>query len=164
MSEKFKLLLKTPSQCDVDELDAFFSLVILGDEVDERGLERRIKMAKLLVFCYEQNFLIGIGALKHPTLSHKNSVFKNAGFEEKEKNFALELGWVFVKKEYEHRGIGTRIVVSLLNTRDNNSVFSTTRTNNLGMKKILRKNFFKQIGQPYPGRKENQFIELFIRI
>ena len=158
MAENYTLILKRPCECGKDELELFLHLVINGKEVEKRGLSERITRAKILAFYYEKNTLVGIAALKQPDMSYKQNVFRKAGFLKKSGNYNLELGWVFVEKIHRGKRIGPLLVYSVIQTCQCNNIFSTTRTDNVCMQRILIKNGFKEIGQAYKGRNFKNFF------
>ena len=100
------MVVKKPSACSAEELEAFKKLILAGGEVDVAGLDGRIKAAICLVSHYVENQeLGGIAALKAPNDSYKNKVFSRAESPEKPSDFLFELGWVFVVEKYRGHGL-----------------------------------------------------------
>jgi hypothetical protein len=91
-----------PSLCTDVDIAAFCDLVRQGEEVEDQGLEGKVRRAKALVFLYVDRGLTGVAGLKRPTKSYRDGVFQKAGVPKAAASFELELGWVFVPAA--HRG------------------------------------------------------------
>jgi hypothetical protein len=68
--------IKPPSECTHEEIQSFFNLVKRGGEVNINTLEAGIRRARLLAFCYVNQELAGVAALKkefHRSIANKVS-------------------------------------------------------------------------------------------
>lgn len=151
-----------PQSTSSSQLDAFVSMVNAGGEV-ARGLERRIKTAKALIFAERNDTVLGVAAVKIPKDGYKARVFQNAGRAELAQGFEFELGWIYVGYEYRRLGLSTLLVGAALKARGVAPIFATTRSDNAAMAHVLLRTGFARIGQPYPS-KENpgSTLDLFI--
>lgn len=116
--EQFRTILKSTGQVDIMHFDSL------------------IKKNPKLLFAYEDDKIVGLGALKIPHSDYKDMVFERAESLESPQEFRFELGWIV--SLIENRGIGTLIVKSLIEECDSN-IYSTVRSINLQMIYILRK-------------------------
>ena len=92
--------IRRPNGCSDSEIAAFCCFVRHGGEVEEVGLERKVRQARALCFLYVDDTLVGVAALKQPTERYRNNVFKKAAVPQDAALFDLELGWVYVPLEY----------------------------------------------------------------
>lgn len=155
-----KIEIKTPHSCSLKEINYFYQHVLACEEVDEVGLEDRIRNAKLLAFYYIKDNLIGVGAIKKPNQNYKERIFTKAGAPELSKKYHLELGYICIQVNKRGKGVGSKIVKDLLSNCSDKNIFATVRTNNVRMIHINEKFGFKKIGKPYMGR--NELIQLFL--
>ncbi len=141
---------KKPSECTPVELDAFQKLVEEGGEVTPQGLRQRIEQAAALVFISEGE-IVAIGAIKHPNISYKKSVFTKAGVAEKSDSFNCELGWLYVKPEARGKGLGHRLMKAIVKYLGGSGCYATTRENNESMHHLFSQYNFNRLGAPYPS-------------
>ena len=161
------MVVKKPSACSAEELEAFKQLILTGGEVDAAGLDGRIKAAICLVFHYVENKeLGGIAALKAPNDSYKNRVFGRAESPEKPSDFIFELGWVFVVEKYRGRGLSRSLAEEALIPAEGKSVFASTRVDNCPMCRTNTRLGFKRSGNPYRTTRKGRsyFLSLFVRL
>ncbi len=79
------------------QLHHFYLLLKKENKVSTIDLPAKIFNAAFLAFCYHGKKLIGISAIKRPTLSYLQDVHKKAGItSEIEKPF-LEIGYSFTR-------------------------------------------------------------------
>lgn len=152
--------IKKPSECSEEEIENFYQLVIEGDQVDIYGLRDRIKRAALLAFHYEGSTLAGIVAVKRPYEVYKEKVFQKAGVSQKTNEYNLEMGWAFTISEYREKNICSGLTRKLVSEFKSQNIFATVRTDNLATQKILARNGFEKIGEPYPGRQNKHKVQL----
>jgi GNAT superfamily N-acetyltransferase len=151
----------SPSDCSARALADFEKLVVEGGAVDPEGLTRRIRNASRLLFLREQGRqLVGVGALKHPRSSYRNSVFAKARATVPSDRYRVELGWVVVAKSHQGRGLSARIIGELLALARNENVFATTRVDDRAMR-FASAHGFEPNGNSYPsGRGYNLALYL----
>ena len=157
------IVTKTPSECLASELQDFAALVLAGGEVTADGLEARIKNAEALLFLQHDGCLKGIAAVKNPENSYKEGVFKKADAIEKAGQFPFELGWVFVLPSSRGAGFSHKLVEAALAVTQGRAIFSTSRTDNTPMHKVLEKHGFSCHGKAYASTRGNQQLVLFVR-
>lgn len=160
------IIVKKPTDCSFTELKAFKQLILLGNEVEGTGLDRRIKAAGCLAFQYtDNNKLIGICALKQPTAAYRNKVFKRAESPNSAGDFPIELGWLFILKDYRGKGLSRPLAEETLKCADKNNVFATTRVDNCPMCRTNSRLGFKRCGNPYRTTRDGHsyFLSLFVR-
>ena len=103
----------SPKECSSDMLNHFCKLVREGGEVQSNGLRNRVKSAAFLAFAQEPDEIVGVAALKNPSLGYKDRVFKSAGSTVAE-DYPYELGWVYVIKRARGKSISEGLVQALL--------------------------------------------------
>ena len=152
----------SPSECTPEALADFEKLVIEAGTVDPQGLTQRIRNASRLLFLRESNGqLVGVGALKHPLLSYRSSVFANAGIPTLSDEYRVELGWVAVAKSHQGRGLSPRIISQLTSLAVNENLFATTRADARAMR-FAADHGFKPAGKPYPSGRGYDLV-LYLR-
>ena len=155
---------KKPSECSVDELTSFESLVNKGGEVVGIGLSDRIRNAERLVFLVEDNgVLSGIAALKKPLTSYKKKVFNNAESKENPDEFTLEVGWIYVEEEFRGRKYSQLLLGEVLRLAGEKRVYATTRENNEAMSRTNLRFGLEQSGHPYKSNDDNYNLVLYIK-
>lgn len=154
--------IKKPTICNRSELYDFKMKVVEGGQVNPQGLEYRIRAAKRLAFCYENDHIAGIAALKNPNANYKQCIFRRARVAEISNKYELELGWVVTTPQFQGQGIAGSLVQKLIKSLSTQNVFATTKANNLAMKKILKKCGFITCGNPYSGDGDYKLL-LYIR-
>lgn len=106
---------------------------------------------------------IGMGAIKNKTELDFSK--EKANLPEFASEFDDELGYIYVKADFEGKGIASTIVRLLLDQfGDGNLMASTEITANPGMVKILERSGFRHYGTPYKSsRPHGNYIGLFLR-
>jgi GNAT superfamily N-acetyltransferase len=151
---------KAPKDWLPEERAAFEELVLKGDEVEPEGLAARIEAAHRLVFAYDGNELVGVGALKEPQ-GHRITVARNSKSPLSAADYPLELGWFYVEKEARDGGIGKEMFAKLL-SGVTWGVYATSHTTNDGMHAVLKRYGFTPAGEDYPStRRKGVVIRLF---
>lgn len=146
--------LRRPSACNESELREFARLVRQGFP-GAKDLERRIGDSEWLAFHYAaDDTLAGVAALKAPGTGYRAAVFEKANASISPADYSVELGWVFVSPVHRGNGFGGNLCAGLLACVPASSVFSTTRTDNALMMRILRALGFVRVGRPYAWRDE----------
>ncbi len=120
----------------------------------------KLKMSCTIVFCYADETLIGIGALK----LNESLGFEKAGLNAIEGVFALELGYFYVNESFRNLGISTTIARLLLIDKMNENILATTELYfNNPMAKVLEKLGFRQYGNPWKSKWHDGMIGLFLK-
>jgi GNAT superfamily N-acetyltransferase len=152
----------SPADCTPQALAEFEDLVIEAGAVDPQGLTQRIRDASRLLFLRESNGqLVGVGALKHPLLSYRSTVFAKAGITTLPDEYRIELGWVAVAKSHEGRGLSRRIIGQLVSLAESENLFATTRADARAMR-FATDYGFKPTGKPYPSGRGYDLV-LYLR-
>jgi predicted GNAT family N-acyltransferase len=154
-------IIKKPQDCSTLELDEFISLVIEGGQVDNTGINNRVKNSLSLGFVYSaEKKLIAVAAIKIPTEHYKSEVFRKSKTLENSSEYFLELGWIYVSESYRGQGISQNLCSELIQNA-NQPTFATTACDNVPMQSVLVKLGFEKSGQPYLGN--NRSLDLFLR-
>ena len=155
-----EILLK-PSECSKDEINQFYNMIKRNENLKTIGLKRRIKKSKILVFNYNNNNeLRGIGALKIPSKNYINKIFNLAGISHLNKDYHLEIGYLYVDRKYRQKGISKSITENIVLFSQDNNIFAVVRTDNKPAKKNLFNYGFRKSGINYKGR-ENLYFEIY---
>ena len=106
---------------------------------------------------------IALGAIKNKTESDFSE--EKANLPGLANKFDEELGYIYVKRDFEGKGIASNIIRLLLEQfGDGNLMASTEITANPGMVKILERSGFRHYGRPYKSsRPHGDYIGLFLR-
>ncbi len=165
MKELIELIvIKKPNECSDAELQDFAALVRAGGEVIEDGLDTRINNAEALVFLTQNNCLKGIAAIKNPDQHYKIRVFQSAKTSVQVNNFSLELGWVYVMPSSRGKGLSHKLAQASLDFTGGQAIFSTARSDNKPMHKVLITHGFSKHGMEYDSSRDSkQKLTLFVR-
>jgi ribosomal protein S18 acetylase RimI-like enzyme len=155
--------IQPPHKCDSGLIDAFRELVIQGEQVQFAGLNERLRAAHLLAFHYLNDELVAIAALKQPSESYRDKVFRCAQATMNPNSFRLELGWVFTREDFRGRGISRHLLELLLQKAGEDKLFATTRADNHAMQRLLKSLGFERAGSPFSGEGADYLIELWFR-
>ena len=160
---------KPPLLCTDKEFESFHRLLVTGGEVEECGLEKGVRRAKLLAFNYENEKLVGIASIKSPAENYKRSIFQKTRTNEEPENYHLELGYAFTLDGYRGLHVCSGLIKKLIKIYQYQNMYATTKTTNDRMQAILRRNGFQKTGEPYIGKLHNSggdryFLQLFVRI
>lgn len=115
---------KNPVECNSKEIDAFYKLLLSGGQITNVGLKNLIKRAKLLGFCYINDALAGIAAIKNPDEIYKVHKFKITGLAEETAKYQLEYGWAATKDKYRGWGICQVLTKKLLNEAGPENIYA----------------------------------------
>lgn len=151
--------IKKTKDCTSSEINSFYELVKRAGQVDLIGLFDRIKNTELLAFCYHKRHLVGISSIKIPNRNYKKRIFSEAGIQNKEQEYKFELGYSFTEENFRGKQIGFHLSNKLIKELSDITIFATTA--NPGMKKILKKIGFIEIGNTYKGKYNLDEIQLF---
>ncbi|MGH7241036.1 MAG: DUF4209 domain-containing protein [Candidatus Saccharimonadales bacterium] len=159
---KVSLVSKMPDQCTAGELTTFKQLVEKGEEVQQEGLQERIKNAAKLVILYIDDSARGVAALKIPNAGYRDSVFEKAGLKKDAHRFAHELGWVFLEEIARGKHHSSSLVQDALGGTEVLPIYATTSETNKPMQKTLERFGFKRSGNPYSGHQDRNLL-LYVR-
>lgn len=134
--------IRNATEFQKEEIEQFKTILESTRQVEIKYFDFLIRKNPKLLFAYDNDILVGIGAVKIPDSTYKIMVFEKAESQENPNDFQYELGWIVSLKE--NKGIGFQIVKSLL-AEVNSDVYSTVRRDNLKMLSILKKCGFKGI-------------------
>lgn len=152
-------LIRRPSEFTDAELAAFKDLVLLTDEVEKDGLERRIAEARLLATISIGNRLAAVGAIKEAA-THRSTVIAASGFALPAK-CQHELGWVSVLPDVRGMGLGS-FVTKLLVRESAEPLWATTRVANTTMHSILNECGFLKEGQAFKSIRGDYDLLLWV--
>ncbi len=162
MTAAMNLAAKAPADCTGAEIDDFIAFVRAGEEVIGGGLETRVRRAFRLGFLRDGNCLLSIAALKHPTASHRSEIERFSGIDLPATSYPYEFGWVYTLPSARHNGYAPSISKCVLATANDQAVFATSRTDNIGMHHILEGLGFSPTGSAYPSNIGPHKIQLFV--
>ena len=160
-----KIVIISPKNCTESEIKGFYQIVQKSGEVLIDTAEDGIKNSQLLAYYYSHGELAGIAALKYTPIGYQNCVFDRAGVPDLADKYDLEIGYVFTKRKYRRQGICKNLIRELIDKSDSDKIFSTARTENRYMVKILECLNFKKVGKPFLGRMVHRgvyFVQLFV--
>ena len=155
---EYLLKIKKPQDCSENELIAFYELAIKAEQVNKAGLKDRIRNCLLIGFCYYEDLLIGISAIKVPIKTYKYKIFTKAGIKKEASLFNFELGYSFTEEKFRGRQISYNLNKRLVNELPSNGIYATTA--NPGMKRILKNIGFTENGKPYKGEHNLDDIQI----
>ncbi|QKV17511.1 GNAT family N-acetyltransferase [Oricola thermophila] len=141
----------------------FIDLILVGGEVSEKTLRTNVPNAKRLIFLRVRGTALGAAALKIPQASYRSKFPKRTGVYVGDADYPYELGYVFVAEVVRNNGYASELIRASIECAENRGIFSTTRTDNIGMHRILERSGFVKAGTPYPGQKKGEHIQLFLR-
>ena len=61
---------KSPNQCSNEQLKLFEQCIVQGSEIESDLLMGKIKQAHRLLFAYEDQTFLGVGALRHASMDY----------------------------------------------------------------------------------------------
>ena len=147
------LHVRPPSDFSELQKQKFCSLVSEGGEVAD-GLRTRVNRAAVLLMVERADTICAVAAIKRPHLHYRDQVFEKAGYLPLAEKFDFEIGWIFVSQVCRGEGLSSDLVTRALDVLDGKEVFATSRSNNLPMQHVLKKNGFRQIGAEYASRQD----------
>lgn len=138
-----------PERCSKAELETFCDFVRRGGEVQDDGLEGRVRQAKALVFLRVDGQVIGVAAIKRPALKYRDGVFRKAGVPHAASRFHLEIGWVFVMPDHRKKGYSHALCAAAMSQAERESTFATTRLDNVAMQRTLERFGLRRLGDSW---------------
>lgn len=152
-----KIIIKSPSECSISEIETFTRLTVEGGQVSPVGLEQRIRQAGKLVFVYQDDTCVAIAGLKNPLSHYKSKVFKLAGVEEQINDYKYEVGYIYSQVG----GAGNELMKAVIEAAGDATLFATTKDSNSVMQYLLPKYGFGQIGDSYLNDGNEYSLGLF---
>ena len=127
--------------------------VVKGGEIDPDDLRFRLLNADHLAYIVDNGLIVATGAIKNPTLRHKNDIARRSKIDLS--LYQKELGYISVEPSYQRHHLASRITENLL-TLIAEPIFATSRVDNAGIHKILSRhrftiqgnNWFSQVRAP----------------
>lgn len=156
---KYQLILKE----DICELHRQIVAKMLEEQQKVKApYDGKADRCKFICIVTDNEIPIAIGAIKKKTKKDFNTAKGNlAEYADK---FEWELGYMYVKREYEGQGIATTIVKELLTQfGEGNLMASTEITENPGMVKVLKKFGFSHYGKTWKSVKHENDLGLFLK-
>lgn len=154
---------KSPNSCTDAEIADFMAFVLAGGEVTQQGLERRVRSAVQLGFLREGQCLVGVAALKRPSIGYRKGVASSSGVDLASSKYPYELGWVFILPSARGKKYSPLVSGAVLAAAGTDGVFATSRVNNPSMHGTLGRLGFSSSGKPYPSKRGVYELQLFIR-
>ena len=150
--------IKRPVDCSITQLHHFYMLLRKGNKVSPIDLPLKIFSAEFLAFCYNGKRLVGISAIKRPTVSYLEDVYRKAGIVTDIHQPFLEVGYSFTRESVRKKGISGTLKRMLLKkiSAHKGFVFSTTATPS--SQRFLMFNGFRPKGTPYQGNFDNNIV------
>lgn len=157
--EQEKFIIKNALEFSNEERNKFKKIVLSKGEVTEQTFDGLLKKNPIILFYPNTDNIEGVGALKIPNESYKSKVFAKSETKLKPTEFEYELGWIVSLKP--KKGIGTLITKKLFNLKPN--IYSTVRTQNIGMNKIMKIVGFEKTGLEYKSERGDYNNLLYIK-
>ncbi|WP_293309756.1 hypothetical protein [Pedobacter sp. UBA5917] len=150
--------IKRPADCSITELHYFYLLLRKGNKVSPIDLPLKILGAEFLGFCYQDKKLVGISAIKKPSLSYLENVHRKAGIRSSINEPFLEVGYSYTLTLFRQKGISSTLKRMLLQkiTHYGGILFSTTATRS--SQRFLLNNGFRTYGNPYQGIYDHNIV------
>ena len=158
-----ELKIKKHSDLTDTELTQITDLILKGDEVNEHTLSNRLSKSALIAFFVDNNVIVATATIKKPLDSYKTKVFTVSSSNLSIFDYPFELGYVMVDENCREGRLASRLCRELSKIYLSERLFATTRVDNQRMQSILKKNYFTEIGVPYPNRNNTTFLKLFIK-
>jgi len=115
--------------------------------------------------CYikDNEEIASTGAIKFDRPDYRKGVFNKAGVGDVNTSY-LELGYVATSYNHSRKGYAKAICHSIIQNFPLNNIFATTRTDNMGMQKILTELGFTIRGHSYKSTNGDYKINLLTKI
>jgi len=138
-------------------------LIIKGNEANMDLLESRLYSSASTAYFKDGVTIIATASIKIPEAYYVNEIFDKAVADLNPSKHIFELGYVFVESPYRNQKLASILCAELMNKFKNEHLFSTTRTDNLGMQSILHTLGFEPSGKSYLSLTKTKLLQLFIR-
>jgi predicted GNAT family N-acyltransferase len=138
-------------------------LIIKGNEANASLVENRLYSSALTAYFKDGDSIMATTSIKIPESYYVNEVFDKALAYLNPSKYIFELGYVFVESQYRNQKLASILCSELIHKFDKEDLFSTTRTDNLGMQSILNSFGFVPSGISYLNLTKTRLLELYIR-
>ena len=138
-------------------------LIIKGNEANASLVENRLNSSALTAYFKDGDSIIATTSIKIPETYYVNEVFDKTLTYLNPSKYIFELGYVFVESPYRNQKLASILCAELMNKFKNEHLFSTTRTDNLGMKAILNTLGFMPTGISYLSMSKTKLLQLYLR-
>ena len=138
-------------------------LIIKGNEANASLVESRLYSSALTAYFNDGDTIIATASIKMPESGYVNDIFDKALVDFNPSKYTFELGYVFVESPYRNQKIASILCSELIYKFDKEDLFSTTRTDNLGMQAILNSFGFAPSGISYLSLTKTRLLQLYIR-
>ncbi|HCG5521998.1 TPA: hypothetical protein NJ007_004754, partial [Vibrio parahaemolyticus] len=152
-----KTIIKSPADCTESEIDTFVRMTEEGGQVSTYQLRNKILRAQKLVFIYNNENCVAIGALKTPADSYKTKVFNAAGVKDKLTTYHFEIGYIYATVS----GVGNQLMEGVIEASGESAIFATTRNSNAVMQYLLPKFGLNKLGKSYKNDSGKYLLGLF---
>lgn len=139
------------------------NLIKIGNEANSELIMERLENSLVTAWLQLENRIVGTATIKRPELAYRAYVLGQAAFHFLPETITLELGYIYIESEFRKQGHAWQMCHALMNLISEETVFATTRTDNLGMKAILHKLHFNSEGNTYENRSKTKFLQLYVR-
>ena len=138
-------------------------LIIKGNEANASLVENRLNSSALTAYFKDGDSIMATTSIKIPETYYVHEVFDKALTYLNPSKYIFELGYVFVESPYRNQKLASILCAELIDKFEKEHLFSTTRTDNLGMKSILNALGFEPSGKSYLSLTKTRLLELYIR-
>ena len=138
-------------------------LIIKGNEANASLVENRLYSSALTAYFKDGDSIMATTSIKIPETYYVHEVFDNALADLNPSKYIFELGYVFVESPYRNQKLASILCAELMNKFKNEHLFSTTRTDNLGMQSILHTLGFEPSGKSYLSLSKTKLLQLYLR-
>ena len=138
-------------------------LIIKGNEANARLVDSRLYSSALTAYFKDGDSIIATTSIKMPESDYITDIFDKALVDFNPSKYTFELGYVFVESPYRNQKIASILCSELIYKFDKEDLFSTTRTDNLGMQAILNSFGFVSSGISYVSLTRARLLQLYIR-
>lgn len=138
-------------------------LIIKGNEANMSLLENRLYSSASTAYFKDGDTIIATASIKIPEVYYVNEIFDKALADLNPSKHIFELGYVFVESPYRNQKLASILCAELMNKFKNEHLFSTTRTDNLGMQSILHTLGFEPSGKSYLNLTKTKLLQLYLR-
>jgi len=138
-------------------------LIIKGNEANASLVESRLYSSALTAYFKDGDTIIATTSIKMPESDYINNIFDKALVDFNPSKYTFELGYVFVESTFRNQKLASILCSELIHKFDKEDLFSTTRTDNLGMQSILNSFGFAPSGISYLSLTKTKLLQLYIR-
>lgn len=153
-----------PIDCTPFMLETFVKMVMAGEEVPLRNLQRGVPMAERLFFTGDGNNIMGVGAIRHSQMAHHKNLFIQAGVPDMFNPDSVEACWFYVYPEYRDRGVWKNardFRLEFMGKRPSHGIFRAE--NELISPRVEKKSDYVQAGEPFDSPNADHKIKLVVR-